>query len=1333
MLGLSVVFIVTIWPAAVCAAEGWDDFSNNLATDLAPILSLFGEQVTKQYLSECVSLIDCFIFAMAPMGILTAIVSLIRVCGSSSMRAFIGRAGEVGGNAEAELCSSTSRHVCELYHNGVITRVFGRPRILEVVYSPPLSTNDYEHGESAGIYTFDEYMGTPRGRREWPARIGQTSPQQSISPNLSLNVGIKGKNPIVFFAVALVGFGLQTGVLVFALMVTYAFKWKKGDKNPPSYACPMVVLGTTIVCFGNFLCAFLIEKSTGEQIFRKKRGEEGSRNKSTIHWLQPGGQVLGDQILDAFSYNDSADPLYEYTISWKEKRNKEFLVWVVVIGTILGFVMQFVGLRGVHSSVSVVQLGVMLFMGALRASLRMKRFNKDENILGKIPDKVVGHELDWLALRIGWDSHGASEDAEKISETRLNPYCQYSWDISMIPGDNKMLTDSHPDPDNHPNNATKILAYRRRLANITETPTFQPQSEISAMNFDIEHVAVRRTAAQLAVAIEATANIIFSKEQKIRDEWQTASEMFWGLDCLLGKPSFSWSRYGEKGADEQKLRVYLSLKLDFLYHGRPKKSWKFPDRDELEAMLGLWMWSMKSNQFFNDRIYPKSIDETGVRRIVAIGEETAMNNIHMWLNSRIIQGNVFCRDIVDQYGDATTIWQTDSDLESLAPVQSQSWRPVTLHSTDPRQKFRLLGWASADPSKLPHGPGTQSRLSYTEPEGSLISITAQEIFSSFVRAACEAVEDGWDVDLLQETGGLHLSNSLVNKMADAFVETQLGSHTDALECIIPPLLPRMKMPCPEDVLAAAVEVAAGLRKRREWRIADSAMVWALEICYDAYINDQPSQASIGLARRASVAICELYRWVFVSTDNNHVDNTNISWALARIRFFLDEPKYSIEPFYSVFTRYYSIAFPIATVRLRQAYLPQAKGINSLNVDIANTLLGVAKAGDLTTTLYFLSDLPDDISKKELSEVLFIASKHGWTEVVQFTAELGAQLNYREADLRTAMSYAAEAGDLQTIKVLLDHGTSPNSFDRSRRGPLSYAAEFGHEHVVKLLLGVPLIVADVKDKNGWTPLHWAAKSGHARVVHQLLLRQDVDVNAVDSDKLTPLAQATIGGHLQVIERLLVEPIVDINLKGKDGNTALSLAAQLQLLEPLRRLLADPGIHVNIQNIHGRTPLSLAAQGKDNVVFKELLSHPEIDALRRDNDGRTPLWWAIKSGNQFALEHLLARIELYSETQLGERERLSAFAVESGLDNITVLFLEHLGVNREVLESEVILNSATESSILTLLGTTLGQEGQEEREFDPDDITRMQQSAVDWARDYVQRASQRNSRTQVAIVS
>jgi hypothetical protein len=67
-------------------ADGWDDFTNNLASDLAPLLALFGESVTKQFLSESISSLDNVNFAVLPLGIITAIVSVIRVLGSVPLR-----------------------------------------------------------------------------------------------------------------------------------------------------------------------------------------------------------------------------------------------------------------------------------------------------------------------------------------------------------------------------------------------------------------------------------------------------------------------------------------------------------------------------------------------------------------------------------------------------------------------------------------------------------------------------------------------------------------------------------------------------------------------------------------------------------------------------------------------------------------------------------------------------------------------------------------------------------------------------------------------------------------------------------------------------------------------------------------------------------------------------------------------------------------------------------------------------------------------------------------------------------------------------------------------
>ncbi|KAL2113012.1 hypothetical protein VUR80DRAFT_5609 [Thermomyces stellatus] len=65
------------------ADDDGDDFSNNLFTDLTPLLTLFGERVTTQFMSQSTGWADNIILAMASLGILTIIISAIRVGGPS--------------------------------------------------------------------------------------------------------------------------------------------------------------------------------------------------------------------------------------------------------------------------------------------------------------------------------------------------------------------------------------------------------------------------------------------------------------------------------------------------------------------------------------------------------------------------------------------------------------------------------------------------------------------------------------------------------------------------------------------------------------------------------------------------------------------------------------------------------------------------------------------------------------------------------------------------------------------------------------------------------------------------------------------------------------------------------------------------------------------------------------------------------------------------------------------------------------------------------------------------------------------------------------------------
>ncbi|KAM3461533.1 hypothetical protein NHJ6243_004911 [Beauveria neobassiana] len=115
------------------AADSGNDFVNNLFTDLAPLLALFGERVTQQFMSQSTGWADHNLLSMAPLGIITAIVGAIRVSGPPWLKAVIGRARENFAVVESELLSSTSNEVCKVWNGCEIVRIMGKSPITEFI------------------------------------------------------------------------------------------------------------------------------------------------------------------------------------------------------------------------------------------------------------------------------------------------------------------------------------------------------------------------------------------------------------------------------------------------------------------------------------------------------------------------------------------------------------------------------------------------------------------------------------------------------------------------------------------------------------------------------------------------------------------------------------------------------------------------------------------------------------------------------------------------------------------------------------------------------------------------------------------------------------------------------------------------------------------------------------------------------------------------------------------------------------------------------------------------------------------------------------------------
>ncbi|CAG7930457.1 unnamed protein product [Penicillium olsonii] len=1240
----------------VAHAGGWDDFSNNLATDLAPFLSLFGEQITKQYLSECTTMVDYFIFAMAPMGILTGLVSAIRVCGTPSLRAFIGRAQEGAGNAEAELCTSTSRDVCELYNSGGIARVFGRPKILEVLHDPAY---DFENAQdqTAGIYTFQEYIAregdkvwerkTKTAEEKYMRRFGLKDverkptailppPPATFAPNLSLNIGIKKPHKACFFAIAATGFLLQVGVLVFAGVATYLLKWGNDDSPPESYACPLVISGTVLVCGGMFHCAFLIGQSTKEDIWiRKKRGKNQA-DRLSMYWVQPGGQIIGDQTFDAFSHTDHDNHLQKYMTSRKDvaSRISKVQIWAAIGTTLVGFVLQFTGLRGIHSSVSVAQLGVIMVMSIARAALRMQRLKPEDNSLAEFPDEVLGHELDWLAMRMGREvieedlgkSLPASHQSFGSTLTSLSPpsnpppYSSYQpssyqhsrpryfWKVfDRADGTNVRL--QHSTPSDQHNAAAKILAYRTRLTSLTDSSAL-PSS--LARDFKDDMVQVRGASLQLATMIDATLKMILSKA-KIKEDWWSKMKkqpsakcpsLFWGLECTLSREADpNIESPGTRGSNTHRTHtVYIELVPEDA--DNENGPWILKNKRELEGILGLWTWSLKAHPDietvdFDTGLTMSVAGDIQSRRIVPASQaDRDTGDLAMWLGEDM--------DIITKHSlhpasdgplDPSIIWRrmVKSKLKQISPRHElrKSLPAVSYH----KQWFRFFGWKA---SNSPENQDHPTPSVWSSPvQGSLVSACAQQVFISFLSGILDIVEDLGDVNI-QETKSFRLENSLVTEIVELFTEMQLGSRQEALMCVLPLMIPRLRVSSTESGLDAAITTATDYRRRGEWGKAEGLLRWAWRICAPPdptrIAANSGNERGNNLPEKAATALCELYRWALVEESKRAVGERGIEWLyqqqstqLASIRAIVD--------------RYVFVAKKMTS---NQQNDPDHDSVND----------------PLAKALLFVTNPESVLDQTEKGEALCFAVRSGWDEVVLALLELRTDPNFKdERNSRTPLSYAAEKGNTIVVRECMRHGSFPDMVDSEHRTPLSYAAEAGFDMITKLLLNDVRVSPNQSDKEGHSPLWWAARDGHRNVVEQLLDTNGTDITASeDTFRRTLLHLAASGGYESTVE-LLLDRGAALDPTNRARATPLHEAAAGGHVSTVK-LLLDRGAAVNSANGHGGTPLHQAAAGGSESTVKLILDKGgSLDTP--DMVGYTPLHEAASGGHASTVGLLLTR--------------------------------------------------------------------------------------------------------------
>jgi len=159
----------------------------------------------------------------------------------------------------------------------------------------------------------------------------------------------------------------------------------KGGQLIDGFAYPFASIGIVLLFTEMLICSHVVESSTHEELF------QSHGHTSHIIYLQKAGTVT-DQSFGSFAAFASNKKNHSVVITSRRKPVDVRFEAKTVIATftsLFGFVLQFVGLRSMHWSATVAQLGVMITMAILRCFIR-----RDLAKTPKTEEIPTGFELD---------------------------------------------------------------------------------------------------------------------------------------------------------------------------------------------------------------------------------------------------------------------------------------------------------------------------------------------------------------------------------------------------------------------------------------------------------------------------------------------------------------------------------------------------------------------------------------------------------------------------------------------------------------------------------------------------------------------------------------------------------------------------------------------------------------------------------------------------------------------------------------------------------------------------------------------------------------------------
>jgi hypothetical protein len=900
--------------------------------------------------------------------------------------------------------------------------------------------------------------------------------------------------------------------------------FKKDDKAVASYAFPFYFIGTTLLFIGMFFCAFIMERSSKEFYLKPEK-------PSKLYWLQPGNQDVGDQVFHAFlavkeGPQSSMTKKLRYIKSIRDRRfdRKYVELYSTLASTILGFIFQFVGLRGLHASVILTQLGSTFLMAIIRTCLRTKRMAPGEN---KIRDdrNLMSHkqqELDCFAFYLN--------NTESFNLVSLPDRPATMFSPRFVPHVRAPL-------------ARQLIRTRAQLAHLTSNRSF---------NVGWDEMPVRQLAHNLAKTIESTMDLMSS----------------WGVD--LGKAFEFRLGFECKDASSDSVTQAPGTYSVGLIRCGDALRWKL-DASQLEAILGLWTWSLY-----------KSEDEwrtsTLFRLIGLSGEEASREETYLYFHKWIFrqtEARLIPSELVDDsrrlFGfepkgvfsqGKLLVVRTENEAGTMAAqdIFIQFFREVCTNVKD-------LG-------------GEVDVISAIQESFLCSSTRIDELVSCFETHSLGSREDA----LLCIVPVLRNRNLLPDLAADSpkvrarreqFINQ--GRWTDAF-AILRWICQRSEgSSFQRSIYELGYLCRRALLNHKE-SIRKEGLAQLCKLLNSEIREDFLQAQNVSLSSDWTALQDRTEWWSSFSSQ--------LGWTAWSISIkvpgmdFMRPALTSVSALQSLPGLVGTSQTPEATqtaVRAMQEWLAMRdlEFQRSGEEDDDQLCFEWAVENKYHTLLYFLLLRWVELSDRSPSFAqiaYFLAAKTRSSLAIQILLRQGADIDSFDPENCSALFNQAAIGNAEGTRMLLDNGADPNGSDKAPHArPLIAAVYGGHAIVAATLLQYGANV-NTMDRQGMTALWWAMASDYVDIVEMLLLN-GAGTESVGADGLTPLLWASTPESLPILERLIHHG-ANINARNDRGRTAMMLAASENFSASVLRLLRNNKADKDLKDDSGLTAQDLA---------------------------------------------------------------------------------------------------------------------------------------------------------------